>query len=675
MYSVARSVLVVLLAIAMLQGTAEPLAAQRRVQNFGGQYRGNTGNSGGNTGGFTSRSGSRSTSFSQMFGPDYVRPSKPSNNFGGYTPNGNFSGGYGSSFNPYTPPKPNVGTQIMSALPGIISNLAPQPNGYFNGNDGNRGGGSNWGTGNYGNGNNGGKKYYYPSKNNPPTYSNQPQYTQPKYGSQPTYTVSPSAPSNTVTTSSKPVVKNAVPKNSVPQKPDSRALLANHQNSLPLTNIQDLPPNMGERLSGELNGQLKQDFENVRDELNQATDSQVAQVLDIVDNSTTLSPDEAADIRRALEEGNLPLAENLLGQSIEKAIANGDGPQVGLMQAKQQVGALSNIHGTLADIENALQQGASAAQLDPMLQDYRNALGALNDPLQNAFFPTTPATEQFIQNSLAGLENIQRNLAIEESMLAGPAGPQVPSLWSLLSPQPLYVMYDPGIPPHVYYQGGPDLIVMNSPTGEFYTDQAPIAEVMQLPIGIGSPAPMPGATATVSRFVILNPDPDAPTINFLLGGKSYSVEQGQTLEIKQRGPRVVRYDDGQDHTVEYSIKPGAYNFRVEDGKLTFYHLPIRVRIHNDNPNGEFHLLVDGRVESIPPGESLRIKSDFPPVVEFDQGDGREPVKRRLTEKKYTVAINPKADSWDLFASASIAGQAPPEALVNDHPKPARKPRW
>lgn len=618
---------------------------------------------------------------SSNYANDWIAP-KPNTSPAYNKPYGN-SGGY----NPFQQiQKQNEQRMLEQGIQGFFENFnPPKSNGFSMGNDNTRRN-NNWGgatnngwdgrnqssnNNNYSN-RNGGRSYYYNTKQN----SNQNYYTpktpiQTNYNTQPEYSSSRSLPSNTVTASSEPVITNTVPKNTIPAKQDRKLLLANHENAHPLTSLKELPTEIGERLSGELAGQLKEDYDSVNEALGKATDEQVAQVLDKV--STKVSPQELEAIEQHLSNGDFSSAIGVIQQAIDNHIANGGGPPLTLHQAATHLGALDEVHNSLADVKNGLQQGATAADMEPLLQKYQNAIAGLETNFQSGFFPQSPATKQLFEQSVSGLEAIQRNLAVEESLIAGP--PSSPSLWSLLSPQPMYVVYEPGIPQQAMYYGGPDLIVLHSPTGEFYTGQMPIAEAMGLPIGVGSPAPLASDSAEKSRFVVLNPDEDAPTINFQLGGKNYSVEQGETLEIIQSGSRVVRYNDGQDRTVEYAMKPGTYNFRVEGDKLALYHLPIKVRIHNDNPLSKFHLLVDGEVKSIEPGESLLLKSDFPPVVEFDQGDGGEPVMRRLTENEYTVAINPKADSWDLFAASHIAGEAPPEVLAQDEPKPIRKPRW
>lgn len=471
-----------------------------------------------------------------------------------------------------------------------------------------------------------------------------------------------STPSTSRPVTSNSVVRTttAVPKNTIPEQTS----LSLTSNSMPMDGFSNLPQSRVDPITGELAGALKQEFDTTEAAFKQATDDAIDSALDVFGTVHATTPQAQAELDQVRQE---LMAGNYANAKAIAAAANHipGGARGALIQTIEQFNERSDLFG---DFKQGLRDGYNAAQLQPFIDRLRTHMNYSSTAVFN------PATQSTL-NAVEGLQKIQQNLAIEESLYAGP--PATMPSWSLMSPQPLQVIYDPSTPAGTYYVGGSNLIVAPSANGKFSTGRAPFAEAMRLPIGVSEPAAEPTESdkKTGSRFVINNPDESAPTINFQLSNTNYSLKPGETKTISSSSSRIIRFDSG-DGTSKYTMAPGTYNFRLKDGAWKFYRAKSKVQIENGNSTAEFSLVVDGKKKTIGPSESIIIEGDYPPVVRFDPGNGSDSQERVLTGKAYTVAIDSDAECWDLFEDVKIAGDVPLESTIaQSGSSPKRKPRW
>ena len=494
-------------------------------------------------------------------------------------------------------------------------------------------------------------------------------------------------PQVVTTASAVSVPRNVIPRNAPTQRSFS---LTPTSNELPGQKLLALSSAEIERLTPEISSLMQQshdEFLELRDELLDRLTEEFFDAPQISSLMSTFGIEES--LAQALKDRDFDAVDDLLEQATEnlrQQVADGSVPEATLvlwdqarkMLDKDFLGPIRDLNATTEELSQALQSGESLEAIQPTIRRMREILNEKG--LAHHF------DHDLVGPMRDSLERIDMLLHTEEQLLAGP--PSVPPIWSW-SDQPIWILHDPNLQPGQFFYGGEEVVVVHAADGQFGVQQGTFAEALELPIGVGNAANTAKATTFASdvssRLLIRNPEENGQDVSFQIDGQNYSLAAGAEQELTITGKRVLKYDPGKEgmDTQQFTVESGSYNFRLraEEG-WKFFSAKFNVNINNTKGRSTFHFLADGAASSVAPGETLKISAAFPPVVQFDPGDGADPVARRLDKPDYTVAIDPQHGRWDLFATVTIAGQPPEEDVTNQASlpqqsgrEPPRRPRW
>ena len=439
---------------------------------------------------------------------------------------------------------------------------------------------------------------------------------------------------------------HALPVNAIPAETQNQFALTPPINTLPHKWITNLPPERVNPLTGELNQHLRRQVENFVAAYEQLLDSELDALL-------ASEPLLAPTIATAMRSGQYEVAKEI--------IANSGLDSDSTASAVALVDRFKQSKGLAEDLRRALRAGQSLAQLEPILNALNDTISALAPP------PLLPSLQQ---SALENLGGIVTTLQIEEQLGLGPPIDPVP--WVLFGGEPIFVIYDPAIIPGTYFRAGPSLLVIHSKGAAFSTATMPLADVFAVPFGVNAPAPeAPPAmiSGQRNRLLIRNGDRGGRAVAFRVshtdGARSvdYSLAGGHDLSVGLESPnarRTVWVDSGGPGPQRYQVSHGTYDFRLREGRWTLRAVErFRTRIRNDHGIVEFRFLVDDEPVTLSAGQSVDLTSDFPIVVRFDRGDGKEEGRRLLEGADYTIAIDPETNLWDLFAEVLVPGVEPP----------------
>lgn len=190
------------------------------------------------------------------------------------------------------------------------------------------------------------------------------------------------------------------------------------------------------------------------------------------------------------------------------------------------------------------------------------------------------------------------------------------------------------------------------------------------PASVGLPYPsvnpLPNAAPGADyqgRILLLNPDDNGGEIYYLLDNEEFSMQPGMLQDLEADAIEV-RFNRGPGFgDARYTLRPGTFKFIVRDNGWELVRTKFEATLDNSANAGDFHLLLDGETVTVPAGSQQVVTSDYPPVVEFDDGSGSDPVRKELADDEtYTIGIN-DAGLWDLFPGDAVASGAAGQDLT------------
>lgn len=190
------------------------------------------------------------------------------------------------------------------------------------------------------------------------------------------------------------------------------------------------------------------------------------------------------------------------------------------------------------------------------------------------------------------------------------------------------------------------------------------------PASVGLPYPsvnpLPNAAPEANyqgRILLLNPDDNGGEIYYLLDNEEFSMQPGMLQDLEADAIEV-RFNRGPGFgDARYTLRPGTFKFIVRDNGWELVRTKFEATLDNSANARDFHLLLDGETVTVPAGSQQVVTSDYPPVVEFDDGSGSDPVRKELAdEETYTIGIN-DAGLWDLFPGDAVASGAAAQDLT------------
>jgi hypothetical protein len=189
------------------------------------------------------------------------------------------------------------------------------------------------------------------------------------------------------------------------------------------------------------------------------------------------------------------------------------------------------------------------------------------------------------------------------------------------------------------------------------------------PAYIGLPVPyvlpVPNALPYVDhagRIVLLNPLETGATVSYVVASQAFSMDAGMMQDI-ELATTVIRFDRGGGFgEAAYTLTPASYKFVVTDHGWDLVTTSFQATFDNSANTGDFSLVLDGAVVTIPAGSKQSLKSAYPIVVSFNNGIGETVSKQLANGATYTIGVNVATSGWDLFpGDAAATGVGSPEA--------------
>jgi hypothetical protein len=185
------------------------------------------------------------------------------------------------------------------------------------------------------------------------------------------------------------------------------------------------------------------------------------------------------------------------------------------------------------------------------------------------------------------------------------------------------------------------------------------------PASVGLPLPLeppineaPVGAEYAGRILLMNPEANVEPIEYLLGDTPLAMDAGMMHGVRlQTG--TIRFNRGPGlGDARYSLQSGAYRFVVSQRGWDLVRTSFRATLDNTANAEQFQLLLDGDLVTVPRRALKELQSDYPLLVEYDDGDADEPARRQLAHgETYTIGISRVTGLWDLFAGDAAASRA------------------
>ena len=167
---------------------------------------------------------------------------------------------------------------------------------------------------------------------------------------------------------------------------------------------------------------------------------------------------------------------------------------------------------------------------------------------------------------------------------------------------------------------------------------------------------VPANVIPAGVVVILNPLETGAPVNFLIDGRPFSLEAGQTGEFEIGDRAIIEFDRGGHFGLaQYTLKNKVYAFKVTDQGWDLIRKVFKATIDNSLNPHDFHYLIGNEPMVVAAGESLEHVSDFPMVATFDGGDGQV-FQKALGTDIYAVSVNPETQLWDLIPASAASAE-------------------
>jgi len=278
------------------------------------------------------------------------------------------------------------------------------------------------------------------------------------------------------------------------------------------------------------------------------------------------------------------------------------------------------------------------------------------------------------RNRLAGglrqsLNNQDAILAALDGVMNGNLGGGFPD-GGLLPEGTATVVSTPSLPEGETVVAAEDVVLSGvGPEGEFgveTVDAEEIGATLGVPLVAGMPVEATDADAVTSTGIILdNPSSSNGPVSFTVNGNTRTLEPGYVQRLPEGESYQIEFDRGAGNgKASYRLEAGSYQFGVTANGWDLWKVTYKVTIDNSANPKAFHFLFDNQQLSVRAHKGLELKSAYPLLVSFDQGQGGEPAMRRLLDGVYKVGVTPTG--LDLFP-ATRQGAATSQTTRNGNP--------
>jgi hypothetical protein len=488
--------------------------------------------------------------------------------------------------------------------------------------------------------------YQQPVYQQPQPVSQQPQvvYQQPQ-----ATTVAPAA--NTVPASTPAPVANTVPKVDTPPKP----------NLVPTTMRKPVAP------KNQVGSKVAPASQALRGRIGKAIDKQVRQKAKDLERDVAklgIDPDEISarveDLAKGATEAQL--------KDLNAAIESGDSKKLDRILKtlkvpdadRREVTAKLGVLKAVQDFEEALRGGGGADS-----GAVAEAQEQLNDALDN-FSKTKIGVASRMDDLRRDADDAARLAEIRDLARSRSGGPGDSGGW-ITTPDQILIVDDPGLPGGTMMALGPNLVVRGGGEGTLAVHPGGAAD-LGIPFVSGSPVPDAPSSGSGggsgSGVLVTNPRESGGAIHYSVSNFPYEMKAGESQTLPAGRTWIIEFDRGQGQgKARYALDEGTYEFFVGARGWDLRGKTHEVTLDNSANAHEFHYVANGQADLVPARQSKTIQSKWPIVLDFDRGDGLEPVRKELAKGTYQVGVDFRTNLLELFPAqeGALAGRVEPAA--------------
>jgi len=178
-----------------------------------------------------------------------------------------------------------------------------------------------------------------------------------------------------------------------------------------------------------------------------------------------------------------------------------------------------------------------------------------------------------------------------------------------------------------------------------------VAQACGMTVAVGPPLPETDAKPVTSGAVLINAEDVA--VNYNVNNNAYSMESEYRQPLPAGRNWTVAFDRGGSFgRARYGISEGTYKFTLTDEGWNLFKHTFDLTIDNSENPFDFLYVLDNKHQTVPAGQAQKHSSDYPPVVRFDDGQGKSKTKR-VESGLYRVAVTPE-QTLDLYDGDAVA---------------------
>lgn len=342
---------------------------------------------------------------------------------------------------------------------------------------------------------------------------------------------------------------------------------------------------------------------------------------------------------------NLPNADQLTDadrQALRDAIANGN-PD-----------AVRDLLGDMADTPAGQELIDMATAIDA-IDDVRDAINGDNfggDDIAN--FVNTVQNIDFGDDIQQQLLDVAGQIAVDQQVVDW-LGNTDPGVGDVPFGGDTPIVLVPGLPEGMMMPlaDGPVMIGAGDATEEIMLGTGNPAEVAGLPVAMPGEEPAAAASGPIAAGQIILANPAAETVNYNLNQQPQQMEPDFEQTLPGETSWIVEFDRGGNFgQARYQLSEGYYYFKATEQGWELVRKTFKTTLDNAGNKFAFNYVIDGKQQTINPGETHDLTGPFPPVLRFDNGKGEEQ-SRKLDSGSYKVAL---ADGMklDIYKSESVS---------------------
>ncbi|QGJ70424.1 Hypothetical protein PBC10988_21210 [Planctomycetales bacterium 10988] len=224
------------------------------------------------------------------------------------------------------------------------------------------------------------------------------------------------------------------------------------------------------------------------------------------------------------------------------------------------------------------------------------------------------------------------------------------------------VIYSPSMEQGKYYLlNDYALLVGVGEQGQMTCEMSTVARAIGVPVAEGEPVPEYRQTDSnpLNGVMVVNPEHTQTAVNFMVAGRTYRLDPGQTQTINSNSYSLVEFDRGGNYGhARYQLNKGVYIFVPTQSGWDLFNMPYQITLDNSENPHDFHYAIDGKRERVLAYESKTLNSESPFVIVFDRGNGQQLSRKILFNGIYKVGVRSTDEMWDLFESQESESEMP-----------------